>query len=308
MSLSEEQRVLRHALRRCEVRSVMPGHDAELWSLLRGQIGVAGLMIPECHGGTGSGLAAVQLVMEELGRILAPVPMLATILATQALLCLDNNGARERLLPRIAAGEVTPALIWGEHVPDADIADVLLLLDGDKLSEVDGARCRQLTTMDPTRRLCTVDISEAELRPLGRTDPTAVRDLACAALAAEQVGGAARCLELTVQYTSRRVQFGRAIGSFQALQHRMADLHVLVETARSAALAATTPTRAAIAKVHCSEVYQRVAAEMIQLHGGIAITWEHDAHLYFKRAHGSAHLFGTPAEHLARIGEVLLTG
>src|SRR5262249_11905292 len=110
-------------------------------------------------------------------------------------------------------------------------------------------------------------------------------------------------LELTVEHTSSRIQFGRPIGSFQALKHRMADLHVLVETAESAVHTALRsddlPLAAAVAKIHCSQAFETVAAQMIQLHGGIAITGEHDAQLYFKRAHGSAQLFGQPREHLA---------
>jgi alkylation response protein AidB-like acyl-CoA dehydrogenase len=136
-----------------------------------------------------------------------------------------------------------------------------------------------------------------------------VRGVACAALCAESVGAAARCLELTVEYSKQRIQFGRPIGSFQALKHRMADMHVLVETAESASLAAATAvvtgedldTTAAGATVWCTEAFAQVAAEMIQLHGGIAITWEHDAHLYFKRAHGNTHLFGSPRVHVSRL-------
>src|SRR5918997_1276700 len=128
-----------------------------------------------------------------------------------------------------------------------------------------------------------------------------VWDVACVALAAESAGAAARCLELTVDHTKQRTQFGKPIGSFQALKHRMADLHVLVETAKSASRAATDEISAAVAKVYCSEAFFQVAAEMIQLHGGIAITWEHDAHLYLKRAHGSAQLFGSPADHMSRL-------
>jgi alkylation response protein AidB-like acyl-CoA dehydrogenase len=149
-----------------------------------------------------------------------------------------------------------------------------------------------------------------ETRPMGKlaapigTVPT---DLACIPLAAEQVGAMSRALEITVEYAKTRVQFGRAIGSFQALQHRMADLYVLVETARSAYLAAVAGTLdPAVAKVHCCEAYQKVAAEMIQIHGGIGITWEHDAHRYFKRAHSAAMLFGHPREHLARLAEEIL--
>jgi alkylation response protein AidB-like acyl-CoA dehydrogenase len=142
-----------------------------------------------------------------------------------------------------------------------------------------------------------------------------VRDLACAALAMEQVGAAARCLELTVGYTKEREQFGRPIGSFQALKHRLADLYVLVETARSVAYAAAWAAAdadedlthwAALAKVHCSEALFAVAAESVQMHGGIAITWEHDAQRYLKRAHASAQLFGQPRAHVARLGDALL--
>jgi alkylation response protein AidB-like acyl-CoA dehydrogenase len=131
------------------------------------------------------------------------------------------------------------------------------------------------------------------------------RDAACIALSAEAVGGAARILELTVEYSKLRVQFGRPIGSFQALKHRMADLHVLVESARSASYAAARgEIHPSVAKAYCAEAFQTVAGEAIQLHGGIAITWEHDAHLYFKRAHGIAQLFGQPAEHVDRLSAV----
>jgi len=156
--------------------------------------------------------------------------------------------------------------------------------------------------MDATRRLATVHLAGASRTRLGPWSPQ-VRDIAIAALCAEQVGAAARALELTVEYTKTRVQFGKPIGSFQALKHRMADLHVLVETARSAAGAVHDEVSAAVAKVYCSEAFFTVASEMIQLHGGIAITWEHDAHLYFKRAHGSGQLFGSPQVHLARLAK-----
>ncbi|MEK8145920.1 acyl-CoA dehydrogenase family protein [Streptomyces sp. M10(2022)] len=137
-----------------------------------------------------------------------------------------------------------------------------------------------------------------------------VLDLACTALAAEQAGAAGRSLELTVTHAMDRVQFGRAIGSFQAVKHRLADAYVLVESARSAALGAAfaadedpgaLPRCAAVAKSVCSEAFSAVAGETIQLHGGIGITWEHDAHRYFKRAHGSGQLFGTAAWHRGRI-------
>ncbi len=143
------------------------------------------------------------------------------------------------------------------------------------------------------------------------------RDLALIALAAEQAGAAARALEITVGYTKTRVQFGQPIGGFQALQHRMADLHVLVQSATSLARAAADAAgrgepglslRAAAAKAYCSEAFTEVAAEMIQLHGAIAMTWEHEAHRFFKRAHGSAWLLGAPGAQVERIAAAVIDG
>ncbi|TWP54123.1 acyl-CoA dehydrogenase [Lentzea tibetensis] len=309
------------------------GYDADLWARLCTEIGVAGLAIPERFGGLGASLAETRVVLEELGRTLTPSPLLGSLLAAQALLATGNDEACQRLLPGIADGTTIAALVWAgadggwspdevaitahdgltgtaHHVLDGDLADVLLVAassaDGIALYEVGpdqpGVTVEHTPAMDLTRRLASVRLNATGSR-LGPLDLAGVRDTAIAALAAEQVGAAERCLELTVEYTKTRVQFGRPIGSFQALKHRMADLHVLVETARSAAHAATDPTAAAVAKVYCSEAFTKVAAEMIQLHGGIAITWEHDAHLYFKRAHGSSHLFGSPAHHVHRLHE-----
>ncbi len=213
------------------------------------------------------------------------------------------------------------------YVLDGDAADVLLVaaatLDGIGLFDVDpyqdSVARSAVTTMDSTRQLAVVQLNGAAGRRIGdRTGHAALeraRDLACIALSAEQVGAAARALELTVAYTLVRVQFGRPIGGFQALQHRMADLHVLVESARSLSYAAAAAAaegapdlglRAAAAKVYCSEALTQAAAEMIQLHGAIGITWEHDAHRYLKRAHGAARLFGHPAQHTARIAAALI--
>lgn len=164
------------------------------------------------------------------------------------------------------------------------------------------------STMDRTRPLAELTLDRTPARLLsaeGAGVLARVRDLACTALAAEQAGAAARALESTVRYAKERVQFGRPIGSFQAVKHRLADLHTAVEGARSLALAAAAadaaPDLAAAAKSACSEAYAYVAGEMIQLHGGIGITWEHEAHEYFKRAHGSARLFGSPAAHRERL-------
>ncbi|MGW6709223.1 acyl-CoA dehydrogenase family protein [Streptomyces sp. NPDC054956] len=164
------------------------------------------------------------------------------------------------------------------------------------------------STMDRTRPLAELELDRTPARLLssdGAAVLDRVRDWACTALAAEQAGAAARALETTVRYAKERVQFGRPIGSFQAVKHRLADMYTAVEGARSLALAAAAedapPALAAAAKSACSEAFSYVAGEMIQLHGGIGITWEHQAHEFFKRAHGSALLFGSPAGHRERL-------
>ncbi len=315
------------------------GYDEKLWHLLCQQVGVAALAIPEEYGGVGAGPIESHLVLEELGRALAPTPMLGSVvLGGQTLLALGDKEACARLLPGIAEGTAIAALCWAgdrgwdipgvsagsdgmlngtaHYVLDGHIADVLVVVahtaDGVAFFEVDptgvGVSRKQVRAMDPTRRLAVIDFHDVEARPLSTGNPAAVldhiRDLACAALAAEAIGSAAQSLAMTVEYTKSRVQFGRPIGSFQALKHRMADLYVLVESARSMSYAATASLGredCATAKVYCSEAFSAVAAESIQLHGGIAITWEHDAHLYFKRAHGNSQLFGQPEEYVSRL-------
>ena len=151
--------------------------------------------------------------------------------------------------------------------------------------------------MDPTRRLARLTPGSATA--IGN-DP-GLAGTAAILLAAEQIGAASRCLDLTVEYTKQRVQFGRPIGSFQALKHRMADLYVAVQSARAVvgdAIAEPGPTTAVLARLAASEAFTAVAGEAIQMHGGIAITWEHDIQLYFKRAYSSAELLGSPADQL----------
>jgi alkylation response protein AidB-like acyl-CoA dehydrogenase len=196
----------------------------------------------------------------------------------------------------------------GSHyVLDGDLADTLLVVTADAVVEVDpaapGVTRTHTPTMDPTRRLARVEFDAAPAARLDGDAAAAAQRLAavaCILVSADAVGAMSRILELTVEYSKVRVQFGRPIGSFQALKHRMADLHVVAEAARSASYAAARgEVHPAVAKAYCCESFCTVAGEAIQLHGGIAITWEHDAHLYFKRAHGDAQLFGQPAQHVA---------
>jgi alkylation response protein AidB-like acyl-CoA dehydrogenase len=275
------------------------GYDESLWSMLCEQVGVAALVVPEEFGGAGGELADAAAVLEELGRALVPTPLLGTTLAELALLAADQPDAAT--VEQLAAGAAIGAVVFDrDYVVNGDIADIVVAVDGARLVRWNDVVAEAATTVDPTRRLARVTAGSTE--PIG-TDP-GLADTAAILLAAEQVGAAARCLELTVAYTKERVQFGRPIGSFQALKHRMADLYVAVQSARAVvgdAVAEPTPTSAALARLAASEAFATVAGEAIQLHGGIAITWEHDIQLYFKRAHASAQLFGPPSDQLRKL-------
>ena len=280
------------------------GYDEALWKLLCEQVGVAALVVPEELGGAGGELADAAVVLEELGKGLVPTPLFGTTLAELALLSADEPDAEA--LAGLAEGTSIGAVVFSaDYVVNGDVADVVIAVEDGELTRWTKVVSHPATTMDPTRRLARVEAQDTA--PLG-TDP-GLAHTAAILLAAEQIGAAGRCLDLTVAYTKDRVQFGRPIGSFQALKHRMADLYVKVQTARAVvddAVADPTPTSAALARVAATEAFSAVAAEAVQMHGGIAITWEHDIQLYFKRAHGSAQLLGPPREHLRRLeAEVL---
>ena len=285
------------------------GYDESLWQLLCEQVGAAALVIPEELGGAGRELADAAAVLQELGRALVPSPLLGTTLAELALLASPAPDAET--LTQLAEGSSIGALVLDpDYVVNGDIADVVVAAPdgpGGQLSRWTRFSAQPVATMDPTRRLARVRPEETET--IG-ADP-GIAGTAAILLAAEQIGAAERCLELTVEYAKSRVQFGRPIGSFQALKHRMADLYVTVAAAKavvSDACEEPTPTNAATARLAATEALKTVAAEGTQLHGGIAITWEHDMHLYFKRAHGSAHLLGSPRELLRQLeSEVLQT-
>ncbi|MCV7219592.1 acyl-CoA dehydrogenase IpdE2 [Mycolicibacterium elephantis] len=280
------------------------GYDEALWQVLCEQVGAAALVVPEEMGGAGGELADAAVVLEELGKALVPTPLLGTTLAELALLAADQPDTDA--LEGLAEGTRLGAVVFDAgYVVNGDVADVVIAADGARLARWTSFTANRVDTMDPTRRLARVE-------PQDTTDIGAdpgLADTAAILLAAEQIGAASRCLDLTVQYTKDRVQFGRPIGSFQALKHRMADLYVAVQSARAVvddAIGEPSPTSAALARVSASEAFSKVAAEAVQMHGGIAITWEHDIQLYFKRAHGSAQLLGPPREHLRRLeAEVL---
>ncbi|MEJ1087782.1 acyl-CoA dehydrogenase family protein [Microbacterium sp. Mu-80] len=321
--------------------------DVDLWRLLCEEVGIAGMAIPEEYGGAGFTVREQQLVLEEIGRALAPSPYLGSVaIAAQAILASGDDDACARLLPGIAEGTSSAALAWADEngrfaagvtaaddggwtltgasgfVLDGATADLLLVIAetaaGPRLFEVvdaDAVVREDVPTLDLTLRLVTLRFDGVAARPLGAADAEVietVRALALAAISAVQAGTAARGLEMTVEYSLQRVQFGRQIGSFQAIKHRLADMHVQAEIARTASRAASDALAsgaddrlrlAAIAKATCSESLAHIASETIQLHGGIAITWEHDAHLIFKRAHALGQLLGTAREQRERAEE-----
>jgi alkylation response protein AidB-like acyl-CoA dehydrogenase len=275
------------------------GYDETLWKLLCEQVGAAALVVPEEFGGATGELADAAVVLEELAKGLVPTPLLGTTLAELALLAADEPDAEA--LEGLAEGTKIGAVVFdADYVVNGDVADVVVAADGTTLTRWTRFTSHKADAMDLTRRL-------ARLEPQDTTDIGAdpgLADTAAILVAAEQIGAATKCLDLTVDYTKDRVQFGRPIGSFQALKHRMADLFVAVQSAKAVvddAIADPSPTSAALARVAASEAFSKVAAEAVQMHGGIAITWEHDIQLYFKRAHASAQLLGPPRDHLRRL-------
>jgi len=312
-AFSEEQQELAATVRSLLDKRADPRveeYDETLWKTLCEQIGAAALAIPEEYGGAGFTLFESLIVLEEVGRSLTPSPLLASLITAEALLAGADEDAKRRLLPRIAAGE--PAAFVGGDGPvlDGDHATVLVAVTDDGLVEVDPDTANRTwaESMDQTTRLAHVDVTEATVTPIGDGPAAVARAelVGAVGVTALQAGLAARAVDMTVAYSKERVQFGRPIGSFQALKHRMADMLVLLEMSRSAAWAASyavyrstenAAELAHIAKSYCGDALARIAGETVQLHGGIAITWEHDAQLVFKRAHALGQLFGAAHEH-----------
>jgi alkylation response protein AidB-like acyl-CoA dehydrogenase len=352
--LSEEQRLIQDTARSLltdaagleRVRAVIQsedGWDPVLWSNLAVEIGFAGLMAPEAYGGSGLGAVEMALVLEETGRALAPVPFFETaVLAVQAILAAGTEAQRERLLPGIASGAVKaafagtadrPVLKAGRltgrarFVTFAHVADLLIVATQDDSlvaipRDAAGLRVERLPNLDQTRPFATVDFDLAVsaddiLGTAGGAKAAIARTLTIGSglLAAEQTGGAQYCLDSTVEYAMQRVQFGRVIGSFQAVKHHLADMMVEIEASRSAALYAAAAIdeddgelaeACAVAASWASDAYRHCAAEAIQLHGGIGFTWEHQAHLYFKRARASSAWFGSPEAHRETLAKIIL--
>ncbi|MGD1237398.1 acyl-CoA dehydrogenase family protein [Mycobacterium seoulense] len=352
---SDTEEALRDSVRhlfadRCPPESVAHAYDPEprdfsgVWRTLAGELGVAGLLVPESLGGAGASAREAAVVMEEIGRAVAPVPFLSSaVLATVALLRAGDT----ETVSALARGEPTAALAVAlptapgdpvaavtrgadglsgsvTSVAGAAEADVLVVPvagpDGLELHTVSrtaaGVAVAPLLALDMTRPLADVRFSGAESAYVGPADGPVGEALrtGAALLASEQLGVAQWCFETTLDYAKQRKQFGRAIGSYQAIKHRLADLWFEVGAATAAArYAADTCARddvdsavaAALAQAYCSGTAVHAAEECVQLHGGIGMTWEYPAHLYLKRAKSDQLIFGTAYRHRARLAELV---
>lgn len=332
------------------VRALMesePAYDPKTWARLGSELGVLGLGVPEESGGSGGTLVDLAVAVEELGASLACGPLFGTLyLATPALVAMTDAAAAE-LLSETAEGRRAGAAVFADsevravsdgdgwrltgdaaRVVDGGNADYLLVAaaidDGMAVFSVDagvaGLERTPLVTLDLTRPQAAIRFDSAPAQLLaGPEEAQRVIDHAlhvgAALLAVEQVGASQHLLNLTVEYAKSRWQFGRPIGSFQAVKHRLADMLVDVEHARSTAYHAVwaladgsdDPALASsIAQAVCSAAFTRVATDTIQLHGGIGFTWEYQAQLYYKRAFTDAALLGSAEQHRDRIAALVL--
>jgi alkylation response protein AidB-like acyl-CoA dehydrogenase len=315
---SPEQAALREAVRDF-CRHHADGAAGPAWKRLTGELGLTGLAIDERCGGMGAGIAEVAVAAEELGRVLLPVPYLSTALAG-AVLSEGDRQAAGGLLPGLASGALTAAFVFAGditvaggrlsgtagNVLDGGEAGVFLVRAEGQLHAVRAADATVTAagTLDQTRSQATVTFRDSPALATG-ADGDRAEELMRVLLAAESVAAAEHCLDVTVAHLKSRQQFGRPIGAFQALKHRCADLAVEVSAARATARAAVAAAAfgqgdlgvlAPLAKRYCVDVFWHVAAEMIQLHGGIGFTWEHEAHRYLKRAKTSQLLLGSPGQ------------
>jgi alkylation response protein AidB-like acyl-CoA dehydrogenase len=370
--LSEEQSMLRDAarswvqenspvtaLRRLRNEGPELGFDAAAWAEM-GQMGWAGVIVPEAYGGSEFGHLALGLILEEMGRTLTASPLLATTAAASAIVLGGSEDQKQSWLPRIAAGEIVAALAVDEgahHAPEkaalkAQRSGEGWTLSGAKTFVLEGMAAdlfvvsartagqptephgislflvpggaagvtRQRLKLADSRGAANISLTDVQVGPealLGEVDSgwpvlEATLDRARAALAAEMLGAATQAFETTLDYLKTRVQFGQLIGSFQALQHRAAKMFTDLELARSAVEAALAAIDAgedarelaSLAKAKAGEAFHLVSNEMVQMHGGIGMTDEHDAGLYLKRARAAEAAFGSPAYHRDRYAKL----
>jgi acyl-CoA dehydrogenase len=352
--LNDEQRALQDAVRSwlrdkldlAKVREVYEDPDGDgvpdyVWRAY-GEQGWLAVLVPEQHDGIGLGLLDAAVIAKNLGSGVAPGPWLGTVLAGEAVRLYGSEEQQASVLPRVASGAVkgavallkpsaapTPAgapaiakdgALTGvlELVEYGGLADVLVVAAQDGLYLVDPAQATvaRHTTLDRTTRLATLtlDATPAERLP-GSEDWQELLDRAAVLAAADLAGVARRALTDTVDYDKTRVQFGKPVGSFQALQHALADVHLSVTIAEYAATYAAhaldidaddKQLAVSVAKAKTSDAADQATSAMIQFHGGIGFTWEHHAHFYLKRAKRLQYSYGDAAQHRERIASLTL--
>jgi alkylation response protein AidB-like acyl-CoA dehydrogenase len=310
------------------------GNPERLWRAM-GEQGWLAVLVPEEHDGLGLGMVAAQVIARELGAGVAPGPWRGSVLAGEAIRLAGSTSQRERWLPRLAAGEAVGALAlrgsaaegW-PAVEYAEVADLVVAADdrgeqaGLRLLRPEEITTRRATSYDGTTRLASVALTDGAGEPLPGGSAQVLDELAARAavlVAADLVGIAREALTRTVTYDRDRTQFGVPVGSFQALKHHLADLHVGVTMAEHAVLYAAhaldtgsatdqpTALAVAVAKAKASDIALQATGAMIQYHGGIGYTWEHEAHFFYKRAKRLAGVAGTADEQRKKIAELTIS-
>jgi alkylation response protein AidB-like acyl-CoA dehydrogenase len=354
--LSESQQILKDTARKffagecpmAHTRKLMEtetAYDPELWQKLAGQ-GFTGIIFPEEHGGMGLGKVELALLTEEAGYALLPGPLFSTLMAGAVIDACGSAEQKKKYLAPICGGEAraTVALLesgasWDTSglkmniaggklsgtklfVTDAGVADLLVVVAGNGVFVADakasGLSVRPMKGMDLTRKTYSVEFKNTPAEQLSDNGGLGrALEIATAALSAEMTGGMQRVLETTVAYAKTRKQFGKPIGSFQAVQHMCADMYLETESARSAAYyaawaleenVADAGVAVSIAKMYASDASRTVGNRGIQVHGGMGFTWENDLHLYYRRAKASETMLGDAGFHRERIARTVVDG
>jgi alkylation response protein AidB-like acyl-CoA dehydrogenase len=353
--LSESQQILKDTAKKffagesamADARKLMEtetAYDAVLWRKLADQ-GFTGIIIPEEFGGMGLGIVELILLLEEVGYALLPGPLFSTLMAGAVLTQSGSTAQKQKYLPRIASGDAraTVAFLeagtsWGMEglrisgpsgklngakffVTDAQVADLIIVVANECAYVVEakaaGMTIEPMKGLDLGRKIYSVKFSSTPAEQLQGNKDSLKRalNIATAALTAEMTGGMQRVMELAVAYAKTRKQFGKPIGSFQAVQHMCAEMYLETESSRSAAyysawaLEENTPdaaTAVSIAKMYASDAARNVGNRGIQVHGGMGFTWENDVHLYYRRAKASETMLGDATFHRERIAQLVV--
>jgi alkylation response protein AidB-like acyl-CoA dehydrogenase len=355
--LSESQQILKDTARKffagecamADTRKLMEtetAYDADVWRKLADQ-GFTGIIIPEEFGGMGLGMVELILLMEEAGYALLPGPLFSTVMAGAVLNGCGSPAQKQKFLPRIASGDARATIAFLEpdsgwemaglrlsgaggklngtkvFVTDAQVADIIIVIGSDAAYLVEGKapglKIEPMKGLDLGRKIYSVKFSGTPAEQLVGDRASIQRSLqvATAALTAEMTGGMQRVMELAVSYAKTRKQFGKPIGSFQAVQHMCAEMYLETESSRSAAyysawaLEENMPdasTAVSIAKMYASDAARNVGNRGIQVHGGMGFTWENDVHLYYRRAKASETMLGDATFHRERIAKMVVDG